>query len=425
MPKDLPPDLIPLSKQHYHLGGAQDVSVLAEKYRQLAMNSSSHTNVPPTSFRPEECVSDELWIMIFERTRKSALKEVCKVSKRFRAIAIPVLYGEINLSGPAPSTINDDRVRNREPPIEDTHALVQQYRFMKQILRTPEYAPLVKKFVWKMDLSPHCYQLPYFVDDERSSWNYEELYTMFSLLTNVRHLDLDTGWEPPQEPHKPITSLFPKAKFVRLKGIMIDSLVVPILYGPEKPEIRSLTLGSVFKLRFPNPIVGRWDKSPEARFWLRNRGSLLGEGNMTDHPPRELQWRCANLESLSLVKFRVYHITGFFYSINQPLTRSLTSREKRLYSEWAALISAAKPKRLFISHVLPPTVDNLLPRFSLFPVNKVFRDLLLPVLIRGWEGLERLELRGVELKDEGSLRKSLPGVEVVIDPKMDVVEVLP
>lgn len=101
--------------------------------------------------------------------------------------------------------------------------------------------------------------------------------------------------------------------------------------------------------------------------------------------------------------------------------------EEQVYREWATFISAVKPKWLMLKHERPPPFST--PYWQSTPaitMNEMFRDLVLPVLIEGWDGLKRLDLLGVSMEpeNEARLRESLPDVSIVVDPRPYLAEIL-
>ena len=52
------------------------------------------------------------------------------------------------------------------------------------------------------------------------------------------------------------------------------------------------------------------------------------------------------------------------------------------------------------------------------PMDKRFRDIVLPVLKDGWPGLKMVEVRGVEINVLTELQ-NLEGVEVVVDEEVE------
>lgn len=124
MPKELPADLQPQFSR----------SCIGECTCENAIVSTTVSSV--SQDLPD--LSDEIWIMIFKNLTKSALREACKVSRHFHNIGIPMLYEVVNLiSMCVPSQTSSY-----------PHIWVQQYRFLKQILKRPDYALFVREFRW-------------------------------------------------------------------------------------------------------------------------------------------------------------------------------------------------------------------------------------------------------------------------------------
>jgi hypothetical protein len=392
---------------------------------------------------PWATFSEELWIIILASLPKSDLKRLCRVSKHLHALIIPILYQVIDLS-----IHHLEAMPSSDPRIARIHA--QQFLFVSQVLLKPEFGSYVQSFTWTMSLYMRR-QLPEWIKDKRVLWTVEDTYRMFSLLYKARHVDLDTGAKH-VERVPVLPSLFPSATSIRLGGKMHFALATAILHGANKASLTSLSLNNVQEggllssgANFLNHMPTRFNPNGKVDFatfrenWPKDSLPVqVAPGSMRRLLTSSLQSRCRHLRYLFLCKQGQQHRTQGQPHPFQSGPSSLTY-EDDVYYEWASFLWAthpnivifahggvARPKPLLLSNryscniplLIPPPIPARYMQLSdLAPMDKRFRDIVLPVLKDGWPRLKKVEVRGVNIKVLTEL-KNLEGVEVVIDKEV-------
>ena len=379
-------------------------------------------------------LSEDVLLLIFEALPRSSLRTVSQTSKAFHGLAISVLYRSVNFS--AKPVTDKHRVSGRI--IDALH--VRQWRFTQQILRKPSYGKMVRSFTWTMGLEGQT-RLAFLIGEH---WDEEAIYTMFNYLISATHISINTRrWSPSIIPHFP--ALSPSATHVRLNGKFTYAFVSSILHNPAATPLFSLILDNVVEcglIQDPvtkHPmIVTRCGNAVEDSERLSQVPENWSPGSL----PLQVRPSCMRrlltplllrrsrqLRYLVLLKQGHQHLDQIFPSAKYTFDRDV-------YDEWASFISAVRPRELLIGHLRDvkwpyngkPYVRGCMTlepepiRWPVIaPMDEYLRDIVVPVLKRGWAGLERIEIKGAnKMALEGlEPRGNLSGVNVVIDEEMD------
>ena len=379
-------------------------------------------STPP---RPFGVFSADVWLIVFESLQKPALRRVSRSSRSMHALTIPSLYRIINMS--INSAIGISNFRSvRSWPANLQNLLVQQWRFVQQILEKPEYASYVRSFTWTMGLE-NMRRLPPWVKDKEAIWKPETIYAMFALLDKATTVIVETGtWRPGTSPLLP--PLFPAAQKISLGGIMHHDLASAILHGPDKAPLHSLTIKNVFEggLLCGGAIHRFWRAISEGNAWPTQASSDRIEYHSAvrvDRPVYSLpaQFTPDCIQQLLAPSFlhRCRHLAFLHLEKRDPhdLYQGLLSpihHDRDVFIEWAALLRAVRPKAVLIADdgYIFQTWGFAISRQRQCPatpprcvalMSRDFRTVLLPALQNGWPGLERGELRGVSRSALGTV----------------------
>ncbi|KAF2444031.1 hypothetical protein P171DRAFT_485499 [Karstenula rhodostoma CBS 690.94] len=368
--------------------------------------------LPQSGTAHANSLSRDMWLLILEELPVSILlRPMSLVSKDFRDLCMSILYRKVDISL---HHYRREDVYGWYPPetaYEGHHrperVSRQHCRFVRQLLKTPEYGNHIRLFSWTMDAN-HVTRSDLTLENECKHASNQ--LRMFRFLQNVTKVDIDGGRTSlPVLSHS--ASFFPNAHHVRLGGLMQWSLASAILHGKDKAPLQSLTIYNLLECGHLH------DGSPYAhRIHRRSRGQPeldfkdMEESWPEDSPPiqvrpgcmrrlltAELVSRCRNLDTLYLRKQGQQHI-------QQQLPSDLTS-EDDVYHEWASFIAQVQPRHLRVEHggsTLFPWKGGkdfrTYPRITvehMAPMDARFRDILAPVLSPGWDGLQTLEIHGV------------------------------
>ncbi|KAF4626443.1 hypothetical protein G7Y89_g11717 [Cudoniella acicularis] len=420
MPIQLPLELIPLSHLSAVWGDKNPFRVPTNPASaEVDINSSLDPN-------PFERVVDELWISILEHLPKSSLLRVSRASRRFRDLSVPLLYRNVDLSlhDHEPYAVVYGNYSPSEPfrghgPSKDDfrRTLQKQCRFNLQLLRKPEYGAYVRSFKWTLGLennhSPQNILLPSWIEGGRFQWDPKRVYKIFNLLDHV--LSIDIGGTSTRYYHFPdVGPLFPRAREIRLRGNMDYKLAWDILHGEDKASIVSLSLHDLHPEDYPASEL-------DALTGPANMGRLLKIPS--------LQHRCQNIRSLFLCKLGRQHAL--------QNDSGVLSHDEEVYHEWAQFISAVKPAKLVLAHSgLPDAPWNGRPSLPtclvflgspqgplqwppLSPMDELFRDIVLPTLVKGWLGLANLEIRGVKRAVLQDLINTSKGINLRVEEEVN------
>lgn len=371
-------------------------------------------------------LSDELCLLIFRYLPASTLKKLSETSRRFYGLSIELMYHTIDLS-----------IHHLEPVyiINEHHfvdrlaadfkdIVVKQHLFIKQMLRKPQYASLVRSFTWTTSIGSGYLREPFPGEfrGENALWLAEKVYAVFSLLDRATSIDIDTGPDHVESldliPLSPRPSLFPNARHIQLGGKMHYALASAILHGSKKAPLSSLTLNNVQE----GGLLAsgeNYDMGHRSRGAVRRSAALstvdedwpegflpkeVGPGNMRRLLNSSLESRCRHLQYLSLRK-QGQQCHGQTYP--GPLTH-----EDAVYHEWAAFIQAIRPPTLVLAHGghtdSPCNGRCILLGLNFHdrvtaPMDERFRDILMPVLQAGWDELTRMRVEGVSRSVLGGL----------------------
>jgi hypothetical protein len=365
--------------------------------------------------QPYVDLNNDVWAIIVEFLSPSTLKELCCVSRRFNSIAIPALYRDVNLTIPT-----EDPCSGVNILLPIITACVQQRRFLRTILANPKHASYVRKFKWTLK-SPTRTRTAEWINDEERTNPHQQAYSVFEILSNVQTLDLNMHIDPKDfsaHQQTSLPSLFPRATSINLSGIAPPSLITAILSGTGKKYLTSLTLSTLFEtpthpsLNLNDPIPG---------FWLtQNNLKPPGPGNILGHlSSPDLLARCKYITSLSLSK--VGPVNTFDHTT--PDFEFLSERDRDICVEWARFIGDVRPKRVYLRNQSQPSTRMNPYHVCDNPASVVFREEVWPVLSAGWNGLEKIEVKGLGI-DEQDLGEALERVDVLIDEPFEDAEVL-
>ena len=341
-------------------------------------------------------VSSELWLAIFRLCNESALLQLSLVSEAFRALCLPLIYRDVDLSThnsdiPHPLYLWLDitaaglaRILEAKKSTKQLHRA--QESFLRTVLHHPEYAAFTRTLIWTLMFGPE-------LDDQESPIEHvvhphNQTWQVLLSLNNVRHLDLASEHCLMRYPYVRNCPgpLFPAATSVRLSGIMDEKLVGnTIFHRPERLEEISID------------NVQHWGLHADGRP-LTDDGPDLDRmeepGIYPLGPIRDIfdsSRRYSNLKTLFLRKAGSRYVQG---------ERWVPEADIAVYKEWASLITAVKG---FLRHL---TFEQADPPSGWFvrscchqtrrPMDQRFHDYLFPVFLEGgWTCLERLEIRGV------------------------------
>lgn len=368
--------------------------------------------VHPSSTTHASTLSRDLWLLILEELPISALlRPMSLVSREFHDLCMSVLYRSVDVGLHHYRRVDRPGCYPFEIAHEGHHCPErggrQHCRFVRQLLRTPEYGVHTRVFIWTMDAS-HTARSEMSLETEFKQVSNQ--LRMFSFLQNVTRVDIDGGRNSlPVLSHS--ASLFPKAHHIRLGGLMQWSLASAILHGEEKAPLVSLTLYNLIErgqLRNDSPYAHRVHRRsrgpPQLPFqdieedWPAASPPLqVRPGCVRRLLTASLVARCRNLDTLYLRKQGQQHV--------QQQLPSLLTYEEDVYHEWASFIAKVQPRHLRIEHggstMFPWNTDNggtpeaRAALEDVAPMNARFRDLLAPVLSPGWDRLQTLEIHGV------------------------------
>lgn len=280
--------------------------------------------------------------------------------------------------------------------------------------------------------------LPEKIRGEEAIWNDKDMWAVLALLKGVVKVDIGTGSRG--HGHLPRDmigkALFPAAQYVKLAGTMRMTFVDAVLLGrketssegngkgkekeetAEVTQLKTLVLDDLQEETGP-PV----DPFPWRRMGTMNcigkdqepSMALLGPCQPMRHIlTLSLYSKCRRLQSLSI---RTYTLS------------ERGSSDDELWTEWASFIKEVKPKEVIFDCDRLPRKHGRgggsALRFarlredrtrSMVANDKRFQRTLLPVLVKGWDGFERVEVRGVgESITKELLILEERGVEVEFD----------
>jgi hypothetical protein len=397
IPTKLPLDLIPMSHLSTTWADQNPFRLLSSKPAPDAVK------IIPLNPEMAEQVSNELWILILRNLPMASLRKASRVSRKFHDLGILLLYRNVDLSlhdhepyqfvhgNYSPS----ETYRTHGPSDEELRrTLKRQCRFILQLFHKPEYGPHVRTLKWTLGLetghSPHRKLLPSWIEGSRFRWEPERVYKVFHLLSYVHSIDI--GGTSTRYHHLPdLGPLFPRARRIRLRGSINYELAWDILHDAHKAPITSLSLHDVHLADYPPSAADTPSRHT-------NMGRLFKIPS--------LRQRCQYIESLSLCKLGQQH------AIQKD--SGVLLRDEEVYQEWAKFITAVEPTNLILAHSgLPDAPWNDHPPLPtchvsvggpqgpppwprLSPMSELFRDIVLPVLVKPWPCISNLELRGVQ-----------------------------
>lgn len=275
---------------------------------------------------------------------------------------------------------------------------------------------------------------------EEVKWNDEEVWDAFGLMKSVLRIDIGTGTRGHSGGNPVGMVLFPNVIEVRFSGTMkrefIDAVLMPgsvfedesksnekgkgVVKVREVAQLRTLHLDDLQEELNPpaTPLATEF-----RRMGTLQRVTPERLGNTSRLGPCQpiqrlltpaLHERCRNLRRLSI---RVY-----------AMSERGTSDDE-LWTEWAIFIGEVKPREVVFdcdrkrkthgrgggSAMRFARIREARGRAAVAN-DRRFGETLLPVLRGGWEGLERVEIRGVgESMAKGVRVLEVSGVEVVFD----------
>lgn len=335
-------------------------------------------------------LSAELLIMISEYLSNPDLKATSLCNHRLHNVGIRQLYRTIDLSwhhrDPKPFTSTPEYARLRG----------EQYRFAKQTHEKPEYAKLVTTIIWT--ITPHepwGLSMPKGVLQKEYQWTPKAVIDMFSRLSNVIRVDIDTGGGH-LLPSIPIPPLFPNAQFIRLGGKMHFEFASAILHGPGKSHLKSLTLNNVqeggrlasgenfrYKLWPENEYPKMFDPTELSEIWPWDVLPIqVWPGGMRRLFNQALIDRCQDLQVLEIY-IQGERVSGRY--------KPYFALDEQLYSELAAFITGTQTRSLLLAQ---KSAEDPTPSI-VSPMDERFNRVIIPVLKRELFGLSRLEIQGV------------------------------
>ncbi|KAJ5815039.1 hypothetical protein N7474_006816 [Penicillium riverlandense] len=391
-----------------------------------------------------ERVSNEIWLIILEGMDQPSVKHLSETCRDMHSLCTPALYSHIDLSvhhvKPDIKTNALGGMTTRWP--KDSIIFGRQSLFMEQILRQPELGRFVRSFSWTMSLHTVC-RLPHWARPYSSPIHeLDNIYTLFGHLDQAVSIDIFGGYAHPY-PCPTVRSLFPRATAISLSGQMHYALASAILHGTDKFPLHSLTIDHLHERGLTNdgnnfPGVRSRDErilrlKTENRPAHEEQPSEVLPGDMTGLFTPELETRCAHLQTLTYRALDHVRLTigdaGVEYHFDWQ------QRGDLVHGELAHFVRIVQPQvvRLVYSQLSKESKADILLRYYVrrccftAPPPSPLKHTLLPVLLQGWPGLQRLEISGGALwiyprgdHDEslvvsGALEK-LENVQVVIEP---------
>ncbi|KAF2873617.1 hypothetical protein BDV95DRAFT_605106 [Massariosphaeria phaeospora] len=387
----------------------------------------------------------DVWLMILECLPASTLtKTMALASHGFHDLCMSIIFRHVDIN------LHHYRIRDEYLSLQypSGHWQPEQVgrkhcRFVRQLLKTPEYGVHARSFTWTMDVVSLVRRNVSLADEWQQASNQ---LRMFELMQNVTSVDIDAGCSHclPVLAHS--TSLFPKATDIRLGGVMHWSIASAILHGEDKAPLKSLVLYSL--------IEGGhfYDGSPFSHGIYRHRQNLpnthaedieedwqegehiapiqVRPGCMRRILTPGLARRCRSLDRLLLRKQGQQHW-------QQELPSQITYDED-VYHEWASFIARVKPRYLRLEHggsTLYPwnggrdaSCRSVIPipkitKQAIAPMDEHFRDIIAPLLMEGWSRLRFLEMSGISSEVATPIALALlsnqPDVIVLADPRLE------
>jgi hypothetical protein len=354
-----------------------------------------------------------------------------------------VLYNSIDLSTHDPPDGVTISFRDRRKTYE------RQFMFKHQISLNPEYAQHVRSLkwtvgleyqqVWTVALGKSGFSAPMSLQDERVVWRSEDVGKLFQSLTQVVKLDiqwLNSGVGLIASEGKDLFPLVQSVNFVSFSTLYLSltltlwnqrgsSHVASILSGTNKNTLSTLQLGPypVERPDWSGLTVG--DASSSSSSSTRNKPP--GYRKYPDILEPSFLLRCRNLHTLSVtiqhVKSRE-EIRDFCKSLSTFL---FNIRPRSFVFNLVGMNGRSLPQRVSVlrhpgdtcrcNRPMAPDVFGTLQhidRYMLANVPENFGTILLPVLMKGWEGLKKVEIRGVMRTMLEDLRMELNARDVVL-----------
>ncbi|CZR63814.1 uncharacterized protein PAC_13711 [Phialocephala subalpina] len=398
---------------------------------QSAQLPSRSPSPPPTSTStaPILNVPLELWYNITSDFPRKTVATLMLAHSSLRAVLTPVLYHTVDLSiaslNPSFSKARIPEVIaliNRPGPrswLQRSDTARSQHLFIRQILAHPELALHVKALSWTLGLGRMAL-LPEKIHGEEAVWNDEDMWAVLNLLKAVVKADIGTasrghGCFPRDMMGE---ALFPAAQHVKLAGTMRMAFVNAVLLGKfetsidgkgkgkEKEETAEVTQLKTLVLDdlqeetgppaepFPRRRMGTVSRIEKERERQESSMALLGPCQPMRHIlTPSLFPKCSRLQHLSI---RTYMLS------------ERGSRDDESWTEWATFIEEVKPKEVIFDCDRLPRKHGRgggsALRFarlrevrirSMIANDRRFQRTLLPVLVKGWHGLGRVEVRGI------------------------------
>ena len=384
------------------------------------------------------------WFLISTYVPKSTLLLICQTSPLLHAQVIPVLYYSIDLSTHDPPDGVTISFRHRRKTYE------RQFMFKQQISLNPEYAQHVRSLkwtvgleyeqVWTVALGKFGFSAPISSQGERVVWRSEDVGKLFQSLTQVVKLDiqwLNSGIGLIASEGKDLFPFVQNVNFVSLFTFYLSSTltlrnqrgsshVASILSGTSKNTVSTLQLG-------PYPV-----ERPDWSGLTARDASSSSSSSTPNKPPEYKKYhdiiepsfmlRCRNLHTLSVIIQHVENreeIRDFCKSLSTFL---LSIRPHSFIFDLVGMNGQSLPQRVSVLRhpggtcrrcsepVAPDVYGRLQPidKYMLANIPENFRAILLPVLMKGWEGLQRVEIRGIMRTFLEDLRMELNARAVVL-----------
>ncbi|KAE9368283.1 hypothetical protein N431DRAFT_428127 [Stipitochalara longipes BDJ] len=391
----------------------------------------SNSWLQPTGPTPEislESLGTDLWFLISAHAPKSTLLSICQTSPSLHTQVIPVLYHTIDFSTHTPPEGVTISFRGRRKIYEG------QYLFVRQISLMPEYGQYVRSLkwtigveneqVWSVALDNSGFRAPTSSHGERVVWSSGNVGKLFERLTEVVNLDIEcangVGVAMTVSEGK---DLFPAVQKVNL-GATSDASY--FLSGAGIMPLSVLNLGPY--------LAGRPDFSGLTHNANSSRSTIRSKSKKYPdilHP--SFQLRCKGLHTLSVTlqhldvrsEVRDFYaaLATFILDIRprsfifnlvgmngkpllQPMSPLLRHKGDTCPHCHGAMVVGPNGALTHWHSLSTVTMTNVIPEH--------FQVELLPVLMTGWEGLQRVEVRGVMKMLLVDMRKELSGRGIML-----------
>jgi hypothetical protein len=214
---------------------------------------------------------------------------------------------------------------------------------------------------------------------------------MFQLIHRATHCRTEAGplqtlegIDPPEE----LRNLFPNTKDIALQGDIHPVLAQAILQGEGKPGLTNLTLENIGE-----PINRRHNTLAQ----------ITTEG---------LQCRCHNLKVLKVRKEGHFLRRWSPTAVEDDLNRYRLLARIILLLGPECLVFAHGQQADSINHDCAPWSIESNSQVTDYPKDERFRDIIAPLLSKGWPALKAIDIRGVSKASTDSLRNLSPQLVV-------------